>query len=84
MNALTKAEQLRQIIDALENLENDKKEIAIAITDKMAEAKAKGYDAKIIKQVLKIRAKSRAELTEEQALIDMYLVALNDLPLFGG
>jgi len=78
------AERLRQIIDALETLENDKKEIGIAITDKMAEAKAKGYDAKIIKQVLKIRAKSRAELTEEQALIDAYLVALNDLPLFGG
>jgi uncharacterized protein (UPF0335 family) len=84
MNALTKAEQLGQIIDALETLENEKKEIGIAIADKIAEAKAKGYDAKIIKQVLKIRAKDHDELTKEQALIDMYLVALNNLPLFGG
>ena len=68
--------QLRQFIEQIERLVDEKKAIADDISDKFAEAKAIGFDPKIMKQILKLRRKNRDERMEEEALLDTALAAL--------
>lgn len=68
--------QLRQFIDQIERLEEEKKGLAMDIRDKFSEAKAIGFDPKIMKKVLARRRKSKSENEEEDAVLDTYLHAL--------
>lgn len=70
------ADQLRQFIERIERLEEEKQTIADDIKDVYAEAKATGYDAKIMKQVIRIRKQDKSEREEQEALLDLYLNAL--------
>lgn len=72
-------QQLRQFIEQIERLEEDKKGIADDIKDKFAEAKALGFDIKAIRQILRLRKKGQDERQEEQAILDVYLHALGML-----
>ncbi|MEM9028382.1 MAG: DUF2312 domain-containing protein [Pseudomonadota bacterium] len=78
MNNATQ-QQLRQFVEQIERLEEDKKQITDDIRDKMAEAKAVGFDVKALRQILKLRKKGRDERQEEQAILDVYLHALGML-----
>lgn len=71
--------QLQSFVERIEKLEYDKSEIAGWIKDVYAEAKSTGFDVKVLRKVVALRKKSRAEIAEEQALIDTYLAALGDL-----
>lgn len=71
--------QLRQYIEQIERLEEEKKGLAADISDKFAEAKAIGFDVKVIRQVLRLRKKSQTDRDEEQAVLDTYLHALGML-----
>ena len=76
--------QLRQFVEQIERLEEEKRGISEDITDKFAEAKAMGFDVKILKQVLRLRKKSKTERDEEEAVLATYLSALGmlaDTPL---
>ncbi len=75
MNNATQ-QQLRQFIEQIERLEEDKKSIADDIKDKFAEAKAVGFDVKALRQIIRLRKKGRDERQEEQAILDVYLHAL--------
>ena len=70
------AEQLRLLIERVERLEEEKKGISDDIKDVYAEAKAVGYDTKIMKQIVKLRKKTRDARMEEEALLDTYKTAL--------
>lgn len=72
-------EQLRQYIEAIERLEEEKKALAADISDKFLEAKAEGFDPKIMKKVLAKRKKSKSEREEEDAVLATYLHALGML-----
>ena len=48
---MTNKEELLQIITKLENLEEERANIAQNVTDTLSEAKIKGYDIKILKQI---------------------------------
>ena len=69
-------EQLRQFIERIERLEEEKAAIASDIRDVYAEAKANGFDNKIIRQVIKIRKMDSNERQEQESLLDTYLHAL--------
>jgi len=71
--------QLRQFIEQIERLEEEKKAIADDIRDKFAEAKAVGFDVKALRQVLRLRKKSKADRQEEEAILEVYLHALGML-----
>ena len=71
--------QLRQFVEQLERLEEEKKAIADDIRDKFAEAKALGFDVKALRQVLRLRKKSKADREEEEAVLETYLHALGML-----
>lgn len=73
-------EQLRQYIEQIERLEEEKKALGEDIKNKYAEAKATGFDPKIMKKCIAIRKKPKAENDEEQAVLDTYLHALGLAP----
>lgn len=69
-------DQLRSFIERIERLEEEKKTIADDIKDVYGEAKGMGFDAKILKEVIKIRKMDRDERMEREAILDTYLAAL--------
>lgn len=69
-------EQLRLLIERVERLEEEKKGISDDVKDVYAEAKAVGFDTKIMKQIVKLRKKSRDARMEEEALLETYKSAL--------
>ena len=71
--------QLRQIVEQIERLEEDKKGLSDDIKDKFLEAKVFGFDAKILRQVIRLRKTSKDERDEAQAILDTYLGALGML-----
>jgi len=68
--------QLRQVVEQIERLEEEKKALAGDIRDKLAEAKALGFDVKVLRKVLSLRKKSQAERQEEEAILAVYMHAL--------
>jgi uncharacterized protein (UPF0335 family) len=68
--------QLRSFIERIERLEEEKKAIAADIKEVYGEAKATGFDTKIMRKVVTLRKKDSAERQEEEALLDLYLGAL--------
>jgi uncharacterized protein (UPF0335 family) len=69
-------DQLRSFIERIERLSEDKQTIADDIKDVYAEAKATGFEPKILKKVIAIRKQGADERAEEQAILDTYLTAL--------
>jgi uncharacterized protein (UPF0335 family) len=70
------AAELRQYIERIERLEEEKKGIADDIKDVYGEAKGQGYDTKIVKQIIRLRRMEKAARDEEEALLDTYKEAL--------
>ncbi|MGE0766286.1 MAG: DUF2312 domain-containing protein [Hyphomicrobiaceae bacterium] len=75
----TSQAQLRQYIEQIERLEEEKKALAADIRDKFLEAKAEGFDPKIMKKVISLRRRSKSERQEEDAVLETYLHALGML-----
>ena len=72
--------QLRSLVERIERLEEEKKAIAGDIKEVYAEAKANGFDTKILRKVIALRKKETAEREEEQSMLDLYLSALGMIP----
>ena len=75
-------DQLRSIVERIERLEEEKKAIADDIRDVYGEAKANGFDTKVLRQVVGLRKKDLSEREEQDAIRDLYLSALGMLPDF--
>src|SRR5262245_64102700 len=71
--------QLRQLIEQIERLEEEKKALAGDIRDKFAEAKGLGFDVKVMRKVISLRKKTRTEREEEDSILTVYLHALGML-----
>ena len=74
------ADQLRTIVERIERLEEEKKEVAEQIKEVYAEAKANGFDTRTLRRIVSLRKKPNEEREEEEALLDLYLNALGMLP----
>ncbi|CAN1535118.1 Azospirillum phage Cd, Gp10 [Rhabdaerophilaceae bacterium] len=70
------AGQLKSIIERIERLEEEKRNIASDIKDVYAEAKGQGFDSKILRKVVSLRRKEPHEREEEETLLETYLNAL--------
>ncbi|MCB1399385.1 MAG: DUF2312 domain-containing protein [Rhodobacteraceae bacterium] len=70
------ADELRQFIEQFEHLEAEKKDIAEQQKDIMSEAKARGYDTKVMKKIIGLRKRDKNDLAEEEAIMDIYKAAL--------
>jgi uncharacterized protein (UPF0335 family) len=71
--------QLRQLVEQIERLEEEKKALAGDIRDKYLEAKGMGFDVKALRQIVRMRKKSATERTEEEAILEVYMHALGML-----
>ncbi|CAN5348666.1 DUF2312 domain-containing protein [soil metagenome] len=69
-------DQLKSIIERIERLEEEKQALADDIKEVYAEAKANGFDTKILRTVVRIRKQDSNERQEQEALLDLYLHAL--------
>jgi uncharacterized protein (UPF0335 family) len=69
-------DRLRLLIERVERLEEEKKGIADDIRDVYAEAKAVGYDAKIMRQIVRLRKMKPDDRAEMEAILDTYKAAL--------
>ncbi len=69
-------DKLRQFIDKIEHLENQKADIAEEVREIYKHAKHEGFDPKIVRKVVSLRKKETSEREEEQILLDIYLKAL--------
>lgn len=70
------AAELRQYIERIERLEEEKKEKADDIKCVFSEAKGQGYDTKIMAQILRLRKMSQDDRQEMEAILDTYKAAL--------
>ncbi|MEO1408132.1 MAG: DUF2312 domain-containing protein, partial [Pseudomonadota bacterium] len=60
-------------------LEEEKAEVANQIKEVYAEAKSFGYDTKALRQLIRIRKIDRNEREEQEAILDVYMLAVGDL-----
>lgn len=73
-------DQLRAFVERIERLEEEKKTIADDIKDVYGEAKAMGYDTKVLRKVISIRKQDQNDRLEQEAILDTYLHALGMAP----
>lgn len=71
------SEELRQFIERIERLEEEKKDITDQIKEVFAESKGRGYDTKAMRAILRIRKREPDDVAEEEAIVEMYKAALN-------
>ena len=69
-------ERLKSFIERIERLEEEKKALADDIRDVYAEAKGNGFEVKVMRQIVKIRKMDKADLDEQEALLETYMRAL--------
>ncbi|MEO0402682.1 MAG: DUF2312 domain-containing protein [Pseudomonadota bacterium] len=70
------ADELRQFIERIERLDMEKRDLADQQKEVMAEAKARGYDTKVIRKVIALRKRDKDDIAEEEAVLEMYKEAL--------
>jgi uncharacterized protein (UPF0335 family) len=75
-NSAEPDDRLRLFIERVETLEEEKKGIGDDIKDVYLEAKAVGYDAKIMRQIVRLRKMSPDDRKEMEAILDLYKAAL--------
>lgn len=69
-------DRLRLLIERVERLEEEKKGISDDIADVYNEAKAVGYDVKVMKIIVKLRRMEPDDRREMDSIVDTYKNAL--------
>jgi uncharacterized protein (UPF0335 family) len=67
---------LKSAVDRIERLHERRKELADEVRDIYVEMRSQGFDTKVLKIVIQRRAKDPSELSEEEALVQVYEAAL--------
>ena len=78
------AKDVVSIIERIERLEDEKKQIANDISDVYKESKGRGYDATALKEIIKIRREDPNKREARESMVDVYMRAINrweDTPL---
>ena len=70
------ANELRQFVERIERLDSEKKDLAEQQKEVMAEAKARGYDTKVLRKLIALRKRDKDDIAEEEAVLEMYKEAL--------
>ena len=70
------AGELRQFVERMERLEAEKKDVADQQKEVLAEARARGYDVKVLRKLIALRKREPSEVSEEEAILELYKDAL--------
>ncbi len=71
------ADRLRTFVERIERLEEEKAAITADIREVYAEAKGTGFNAKILRQIVRLRRLDQADRREEEAMLELYKRALD-------
>jgi uncharacterized protein (UPF0335 family) len=69
-------DQLRAIVDRIEHVEEEIKELTEAKKEIYLEAKGNGFDVKILREVIRLRKQDQKERDEQESLLDAYMQAI--------
>ena len=69
-------DQLRAVIERIENIEEEIRELTEARKEIYLEAKGNGFDVKIFREVIKVRKQDQQERDELETLLEVYLQAI--------
>ena len=70
------AGELRQFVERYGRLEAVMRDLGEQMKDVMAEARARGYDVKVLKKLIALRKRDSSEVSEEEAILELYKEAL--------
>ncbi len=65
--------RIRSFVERIENLDTELQELSEQKKEVFAEAKAEGFDVKILKEIIKLRKQDKDERDERDALLDLYM-----------
>jgi uncharacterized protein (UPF0335 family) len=68
--------QLRAIVERIEKIEGEIKELMEVKKEIFAEAKSNGFDVKTLREVIRVRKLDQKEREERESLLDVYLQAM--------
>ena len=69
-------DHLKSFVERVERLEEERSALTADIREVYSEAKGQGFDAKIMRQVVRMRKLDKADFQEQEAMLDLYLSAL--------
>lgn len=67
---------MRQFIEQYEQLDAEKKDVTERQKELIAEAKARGYDTKVMRKIVALRRRNKDDVAEEDAILEMYKAAM--------
>ena len=70
-------EEIRAFVERIERLNIEKSEIAEQQNEVFAEAKSRGYDTRILRKVVSMRKQDPQDLSEQEAILEIYREALD-------
>jgi len=73
-------DQLRTIVERIENVEEEIRELTETKKEIYQEAKGNGFDVKILREVIRVRKQDQKERDEQESLLDAYLQAIKVVP----
>ncbi len=69
-------QQLRNFIERIERLEEEKAGLANDIKEVYAEAKGTGFDTKVMRKIISLRKQDQDARREHEELLDLYKAAI--------
>ena len=69
-------QQLKSYIERIEKLEEEKQNLQADIREIYSEAKANGFDTKVMRQLIRLRAQDPNDRSEQEELLDTYKNAI--------
>jgi uncharacterized protein (UPF0335 family) len=70
-------DRIRSIVERIERLEEEIKDLMETKKQIFAEAKGEGLDVKVLKEILKLRKQDKDERDEQETLLELYLRAMD-------
>ncbi len=71
-------DRIRSFVERIEQIETELKELTEAKKEMFSEAKAEGFDVKVLKEILKLRKQDQDERDEHETLLDVYMRAMDE------
>jgi uncharacterized protein (UPF0335 family) len=68
--------QLRALVERIEQVEDEIKDLTEAKKEIYAEAKSNGFDVKVLREVIRVRKQDQKERDEHETLLDLYMSAI--------
>jgi uncharacterized protein (UPF0335 family) len=68
--------RIRSFVERIEHLDTELQELSEQKKEVFAEAKAEGFDIKILKEIIKLRKEDKDERDERETLLDLYMRAM--------